>query len=163
MSLTNKVTGLTAAEERRLASESAELEQALKSETENAELLMLRAMNKQLMLKLSDYEAVTDKLYSRAENTEQILRELKSSVTADLNTATAEHYAQLITSCRTLDGTVQSMAEGESRLADLMNRQTAAIITALNGAHDELKRRIRTATALILGTVVAATVLIVLT
>lgn len=75
MSLTSKTTGRTAAEEHRLTDERQALIAEVEAETENAELLMLRAINKQLLLRVSDYEAITNRLLESARLTEESLRE----------------------------------------------------------------------------------------
>lgn len=125
MSLINQRTGLTAAEEKEQITEKDLLEKAMNTETENAELLMLRALNKQLMVKLTDYKTLTDKLYrhiekmqesqeQQSQETLQTLSTMAQETTKRLQEATLEHYRQLIVSCQTTDKAAQRLLE-ESR------------------------------------------------
>lgn len=122
MALTNKRTGLTVAEEKQQTSEQELITEALATETENAELLMLRALNKQLLVKLTDYKSITDKLYqhiqelqasqnSLSEETLLALSAMTSTVITQLQKATLEHYGQMMASCRIMDKAVQQLSE----------------------------------------------------
>lgn len=146
MSLTSKTTGRTAAEEQWLTDERQALIAEVEHETENAELQMLRAINKQLLLRVTDYEKVTGRLVESARITDESLREqISISLTGteqrliaqlrkqEVSTAALrEQAAATLTALNTLSGTVNAEAEHIRRT--LRRLKLIGIIAAVTAA-----------------------------
>jgi len=151
MSLVSKRTGLTAAEQKERLTEQELLKEALTSETENAELLMLRALNKQLMSKLTENKTLQDKMYQLIESlketsiqqkqeTANTLSTLSETVTQNLKESTTEHYSQLITSCRIIDKTAERLTEENNLLTSSLTNAEERIKTELDKTRKTVKR-----------------------
>ena len=151
MSLTDQRTGKTAAETLKEISERERLQMEMISEQENAELIMLRAINKQLMLKLSENDEwlkeakkdIVAELQSVRDNSERLLMELEARTTAQIaengetaNKSIAVFYRQLLQTCDITDQKLDGMISANEEFLKAIDMRSVPIAERISKTLD---------------------------
>lgn len=138
MSLTDKATGKSAAEEMREQGAFTTLQRQLEEEKKSAELQMLRAVNKELMLKVADSEkwrtetgeTITQKLQDIQDLTERSLKDLEAAANATiresgskLDKAVSVLYGQVIASLNAIDDKTRAMSDANQAFSAAVGQQ----------------------------------------
>lgn len=156
MSLTDKATGKSAAEEMKEQGTFTTLQRQLEEEKKSAELQMLRAMNKELMLKVADSEKwrtqtgemITQKLQDIQDLTERSLKDLEAAANATiresgskLDKAVSVLYGQVIASLNAIDDKTRAMSDANQAFSAAVGQQAYNIS---NSAFEALRPQFET-------------------
>lgn len=151
MSLTDQRTGKTAAEALQEISDREQLQKQMSTEQENAELIMLRSINKQLMLKLSENdewlkEAKKDieaELQSVRDNSERLLKELEVRATVQIaengeaaNKSIAVFYKQLLQTFDITDQKLDGMISANEEFLKAIDMRSVPIAERISKTLD---------------------------